>query len=120
MLFRFLITIGSMFGFVTGALDLLERFGVPVDSWLRALPGLFSDVFAWFGLQVDRVTVAIFGAPEPVMMTRSGSGEAVDFDSASADGALYGADSETLIVSGLFTLIMFMILVLTVRSRAGH
>ena len=113
MLFRFLITIGSLFGFVTGALDLMERFGVPVDRWLRALPGLFSDVFAWFGWQVDRVTLAVFGEPAAEMATRAYAADG--YDAAPAGDGFVTANSETLVVSGLFTLVMFMILVLTVR-----
>lgn len=117
MLFRFLITIGSLFGFVTGGLDLLERFGVPVDQWLRNLPALFSDLYAWFGFQVDRVTIAVFGAPDPAIAARSYSADGFDGDAGAGSGAIYGADSDTLIVSGLFTLIMFMILVLTLRRQ---
>jgi hypothetical protein len=117
MFFRFLISIGSLFGFVTGGLDLLERFGVPVDGWLRALPGFASDIFAWFGFQVDRISIAIFGEPDPQVMMRSYSPDGANSDGVAASSPMMaGASAETLIVSGVFTFMMLVILLLAMRS----
>lgn len=119
-MFRFLITIGSLFGFVTGGLDLLERFGVPVDNWLRALPGFASGVFDWFGFQVDRISIAVFGEPEPQTTTRSlapGSDGLDGVDGvASSPMVVGGASAETLVISGVFTFMMLIILLLATRS----
>ncbi|WP_421791273.1 hypothetical protein [Hyphobacterium sp.] len=116
-MFRFLITLGSLFGFVTGGLDLLERFGVPVDQWLRALPDFAMNVFNWFGFQVDRISVAVFGPPDPVVTTRSLSSEDNGMDgAASSQMEAVGASAETLVISGIFTFMMLVILLLAARG----
>lgn len=118
MLFRFLITIGSLFGFVTGGLDLLERFGVPVNQWLAGLPDIVSDLFYRFGFFVDETAVAVFGAPEPEMTVRSQSAEGANVDSLSAASPMMaGASNEALIVSGVFTFLMLVILLIALRRR---
>lgn len=118
MLFRFLITIGSLVGFVTGGLDLLERFGVPVNQWLAGLPDVVSGLFYRFGFFVDETAVAVFGAPEPEMMVRSHSADSANMDGVAASSPMMaGASNEALIVSGVFTLFMLIILMIALRRR---
>lgn len=118
MFFRFLISIGSLFGFVTGGLDLLERFGVPVDEWLRALPAVASDFFAWFGFQVDRVAVSVFGAPAPEaaspIMDYSQSSDGEEIIVTSRSLSMVSSD-QALWISGGFTLLMLIILMMATR-----
>ena len=118
MLFRFLITVGSLVGFVTGGLDLLERFGVPVNQWLAGLPDVVSGLFYRFGFFVDQTAVAVFGGPEPEMMVRSHSADSANMDEvAAASPMMAGASNEALIVSGVFTLLMLIILMIALRRR---
>ncbi|MEE2527340.1 hypothetical protein V0U79_13315 [Hyphobacterium sp. HN65] len=118
MFFRFLISIGSLFGFVTGGLDLLERFGVPVDDWLRALPAVASDFFAWFGFQVDQIALAAFGssaqdASAPVLDYSQGSdSEEVVMASRSL---MMDSSDQALWISGGFTALMLIILLMAAR-----
>ena len=118
MLFRFLITVGSLVGFVTGGLDLLERFGVPVNQWLAGLPDVVSGLFYRFGFFVDQTAVAVFGGPEPEMMVRSHSADSANMDGvAAASPMMAGASNQALIVSGVFTLLMLIILMIALRRR---
>ena len=118
MLFRFLITVGSLVGFVTGGLDLLERFGVPVNQWLAGLPDVVSGLFYRFGFFVDQTAVAVFGGPEPEMMVRSHSADSANMDEvAAASPMMAGASNQALIVSGVFTLLMLIILMIALRRR---
>ncbi|WP_394692145.1 hypothetical protein [Hyphobacterium sp.] len=120
MLFRFLITIGSMLGFVTGGLDLLERFGVPVNQWLSGLPDIISGLFFRFGLFVDETAVAVFGAPDAEMSVRSQSVENGDIDGvAAASPMMTGSPDQALWISGAFTLVMLFILLVAMR-RTGR
>jgi hypothetical protein len=116
MLFRFLISIGSMLGFVTGGLDLLERFGVPVNQWLAGLPDIISGLFYRFGFFVDETAVAIFGAPEPQMSVRSQSTNGGEVESlAAASPMITGSSDQALWISGAFTLMMLIILMIAMR-----
>jgi len=116
MLFRFLITIGSMLGFVTGGLDLAERFGAPVNQWLSGLPDIISGLFFRFGFFVDETAVAVFGEPEPEMTVRSQSMDGGDVDAiAAASPMMSGSPDQALIVSGIFTLLMLIILMIAMR-----
>ena len=116
MLFRFLITIGSLLGFVTGGLDLLERFGVPVNQWLSGLPDIITGLFYQFGFIVDDTAAAVFGEPEMVVPSQSTGG---DGDTPSAASAMMnGPAMETLYISGGFTLLMLIILLMA--SRRGN
>ncbi len=115
MLFRFLITVGSLLGFVTGGLDLLERFGVPVNQWLSGLPDIITGLFYQFGFIVDDTAAAVFGEPEMVVRSQS-TGNDGDIPSA-ASATMSGPAMETLYISGAFTLAMLIILLMA--SRRG-
>jgi len=118
MFFRFLITVGSLFGFITGGLDLLDRFGVPVNQWLSGLPDIVSGLFYRFGFFVDETAMAVFGEPEAEMTVRSQSTESGEIDGlAAASPMMSGAPSEALIVSGVFTFVMLVILMIAMRRR---
>ncbi len=117
-MFRFLITIGSLVGFVTGGLDLLERFGVPVNQWLAGLPDTVSGLFYRFGFFVDETAVAVFGSPEPEMTVRSQSAEDANVDRlAAASPMMAGTSNEALIISGVFTLLMLIVLMAALRRQ---
>jgi hypothetical protein len=116
MLFRFLITFGSLLGFVTGGLDLLERFGVPVNQWLSGLPDIISGLFYQFGFVVDDTAAAVFGEPEMVVRSQSTGG---DSDAvATASPMMGGPAMETLYISGGFTLLMLIILMMASRRES--
>lgn len=116
-MFRFLITLGSLIGFVTGGLDLLERFGVPVDNWLRSMPEFAARAYSWFGFQVERISVAVFGATEPGVTTRSYAPNDNEIDGVSGSPLIDpGASAETLVISGIFTFMMLVILLLAARG----